>query len=166
MVLLRGGPHGEEVYVQLVELYTTVLDAHGDPVADLDAPDFAVYDEGERQALHGFRKLEEIPVHLADVQEYARRAGVAIYSVALGTDRRLRPLRRLARETGGRSYTLRASELPGVYEEIERELRAQYLLTYQAPEAPAGARETFRRVEVRVARPGIEARTLAGYYPE
>lgn len=102
--------------------------------------------------------------------EYARRSGVTIYTVALdvpgpgsrGLGRQARNrLRELARETGGRAFAIRAaSELTGVYQEIEDELRSQYLIAY-APDGQ-GEPDTFREVEVEVK--GGEARTIRGYY--
>jgi len=102
-----------------------------------------------------------------DTLDYARRTGVAIYSIGLGVptnppDGRL-ALDQLARETGGRSfYVDRAHELERVYAAIERELRAQYLIAYQSPRSGGDA---FREIEVEILRPGAEARTIRGYYP-
>ncbi|MDX1504003.1 MAG: VWA domain-containing protein, partial [Thermoanaerobaculia bacterium] len=72
-----------------------------------------------------------------DTLEYARRAGVAIYSIGLSLRGKhgeaKRKLGKLAEETGGRAFFVdRAQELPGVYEEIERELRSRYSLAYQS----------------------------------
>ena len=101
--------------------------------------------------------------------ESARRAGIAIYAVGLD----LAPaeaaaakekLSRLAAETGGRSFFIAGTEaLPGVYREIERELRAQYRIAYQSTNA--GVEDRFRLVQVQVGGPGLEARTISGYYP-
>ncbi|HVF59891.1 MAG TPA: VWA domain-containing protein [Thermoanaerobaculia bacterium] len=101
--------------------------------------------------------------------ESARRAGIAIYAVGMD----LAPaeaaaaketLSRLAAETGGRSFFIAGTEaLPGVYREIERELRAQYRIAYQS--SNAGVEDRFRLVQVQVGGPGLEARTISGYYP-
>jgi len=103
-----------------------------------------------------------------DALDYARRTGIAIYAIGLGpagTEPTIRTkLMRLASETGGQSFFVqRASELARVYETIEGELRTQYLLAYQSTNAESD--DAFREVEVRVARPGAEAKTLRGYYP-
>ena len=102
-----------------------------------------------------------------DVLDYARRSGVAIY--AIGLDVPTHPptagvaLDRLARETGGRSFRVdRASRLGPIYEEIEKDLRSQYLLAYQS-DSPGG--DGYRKVEVAVDRPGVTVRTATGYYP-
>ncbi len=100
--------------------------------------------------------------------EYARRAGVSIYAIGLDLGRKegdaRKKLRRFADETGGRSFFIEsAAELPAIYEEIQRELRSRYYLAYQSTNtAPEDA---FRTIEVEIARPGLEAKTLRGYYP-
>jgi Ca-activated chloride channel family protein len=102
-----------------------------------------------------------------DLLEYARRSGVTIYTIGLnvsGLDLAVRrKLDQLATETGGRVfYASNAGELRGVYEEIERELRSQYLLAYSSnSRKPAGQ---FRTIEVKV-KGGLKGRTLGGYYP-
>ena len=106
-----------------------------------------------------------------DALEYARRSGVALYTVGIGlstreSDVRLK-LSRLADETGGRFFFIeRASELEGIYDSIQKELRSQYLLAYQSSkEGDDDDREKFRTVEVKLSKPGLEAKTLRGYYP-
>jgi Ca-activated chloride channel family protein len=101
--------------------------------------------------------------------EYARRSGVAIYTVGINlsyqdVDARSK-LTRLADETGGRSYFIaRAGELEGIYGAIQTELRSQYLLAYQSSHEGSEP-DKFRTVEVKIAKPGLEAKTLRGYYP-
>ncbi len=103
-----------------------------------------------------------------DALEYARRSGVAIYTVGIDLSSRETDVRtklsRLAEETGGRFFFITgASDLPGVYQAIEKELRSQYLLAYQS--SSGGDSDKFRTVEVKVGKPGLEAKTLRGYYP-
>ncbi len=107
----------------------------------------------------------------SDALEYARRSGVALYTVGLDlssqeADVRLK-LARLADETGGRFfYISKASELERIYDQIQSELRSQYLLAYQSSkETTLGDANKFRTVEVKMSRPGLEAKTLRGYYP-
>ena len=57
----------------------------------------------------------------------------------------------------------KAKELDGIYDTIQKELRSQYLLAYQSPQQGKG--DKFRAVEVKVARPGLEAKTIRGYFP-
>lgn len=74
-------------------------------------------------------------------------------------------LRRLAQETGGRLFTPKqGNELAGVYNEIANELTSQYVLGYLSTNRQQDG--AFRRISVRVARPGVQARTRSGYYAQ
>ena len=99
-----------------------------------------------------------------DALDYARRAGVTIYAIGLGDDVDKRKLSRLSEETGGRAFFLKnVDELAGIYASVEQELRSQYLIDYQSTNTTGG--NTFRSVELKVDRPGAEAKTIRGYYP-
>jgi Ca-activated chloride channel family protein len=99
-----------------------------------------------------------------DALDYARRAGVTIYAIGLGEDVDKRKLSRLSEETGGRAFFLKnAEELAGIYAGVEQELRSQYLIAYQSTNTSGG--NVFRSVELKVDRPGLEAKTIRGYYP-
>jgi VWFA-related protein len=103
-----------------------------------------------------------------DALEYARRAGVVIYTVGLNVGSLQLGVRNkltaLAGETGGRSFFIgQAAELDSVYREIEEELRSQYLLTY-ASDNPKSDGE-FRTVDLTVQEGRLKARTIRGYYP-
>jgi Ca-activated chloride channel family protein len=96
--------------------------------------------------------------------DYARRAGVAIYPIGLGPQVEKPKLKKLAEETGGRAFFLDdASGLAPVYAAIEEELRSKYLIAYQSTNTGGG--DTFRTVELKVAKPGVEVKTMRGYYP-
>ena len=98
--------------------------------------------------------------------DYARRSGVAIYSIGIDLKEfEVRTkLQKLSEETGGRSFFIGATgELSKVFETVEKELRSQYLLAYQS--SNPGRDDKFRAVEVKVAKPGLEAKTVRGYYP-
>ncbi len=103
-----------------------------------------------------------------DALEYAKHSGIAFYTIGLGLtakepDIRLK-LAQLATETGGRSFFIeRAAELAGTYSDIETELRSQYLVAYQS--SKQGNDGKFRAVGIKIQRPGLEARTVPGYYP-
>jgi len=106
----------------------------------------------------------------ADALEYAKRSGVAIYSVAIhlstkDADVRMK-LSQLAEQTGGHFFFVdKASELDEVYKAIEEEVRTQYLLAYQSTQSGNGSRDKFRQVEIKLQRPGLEAKAIPGYYP-
>ncbi len=101
--------------------------------------------------------------------EYARRAGVAIYTIGLGIDGKgTKPARKsltqIAEETGGRSYFIDdATELGQIYEAILEELRSRYLIAYQSTNADTSG--PFRTIELRSKAPGTTAKTMHGYYP-
>lgn len=100
--------------------------------------------------------------------DYARRSGVTIYPVGMNLTSRNTGIRmkldRLADETGGRTFLISgAKELERVYTLIEEELRSQLLIAYQS--SKEGNDGKFRAVEVKVRRPGVEAKTVRGYYP-
>ncbi|MFL6193653.1 MAG: VWA domain-containing protein [Thermoanaerobaculia bacterium] len=104
--------------------------------------------------------------HFEDALESARRAGIAVYTIGLGlpkgpaADR----LTRLAAETGGRSFLLPDTNgLDQAYQEIARDLRSRYHLAYESTNTHTG--DAFRAVRVEVGKPGLEARTISGYYP-
>ena len=72
-------------------------------------------------------------------------------------------LPQLAQETGGRSFfPSSVSELSQIYDTISDELSSLYSIAYTSKNpARNGA---WRRIVVRVARPGLVARTRQGYY--
>lgn len=108
----------------------------------------------------------------------AREMGVPIYlvlmrkkpdeSAAIGLISRSFTSRavRLAEATGGRVfYAKEYKSLDAVYDEIEAELRSQYLITYY-PKNAAGAASSghgFREIDLAVRGAGLHARTLNGY---
>jgi VWFA-related protein len=99
--------------------------------------------------------------------DFARRTGVALYPIGLRLPQRdfeaRARLAQLAEETGGRLFIIQGvGELARVYEEIERELRSQYLLVYQSPQTEG---DRYREVKVTVKRPGLEVKTARGYFP-
>ena len=96
--------------------------------------------------------------------EFARRAGVTVYTIGLGEDVEKAKLKRLSEETGGRAFFPKdAGELPGIYTTIQEELRSQYLIAYQS--ATVRKDQGFRTVDLKVVKPGLEAKTIRGYYP-
>jgi Ca-activated chloride channel family protein len=106
-----------------------------------------------------------------EVLDLARRSETAIYAIGLreqGNGRREGKqaefvLRELSEQTGGRVfYPLLVSELPKIYEQIAQELASQYSLGYISGNTQRNG--AWRRVSVRVTKPGLLARTRQGYY--
>ncbi|OYT71145.1 MAG: hypothetical protein CFK52_08955 [Chloracidobacterium sp. CP2_5A] len=69
----------------------------------------------------------------------------------------------LCRQTGGRVLMVTSlSELSSGFGQLETELRAQYALSYYSSNEARDGK--FRRIEVRVKRPGVTVRARRGYY--
>jgi Ca-activated chloride channel family protein len=132
---------------------------------------FALYYLGGAQGQRAVLLLSDGEDHtssfrFADALESARRAGVAVYAIGIDLPKEgaSGELARLAAETGGRSFFVRGTgDLDRVYQEIQRDLRSRYRISYQSSNTTPG--EAFRTVRVEVARPGVEARTISGYFP-
>ena len=273
LVFINAPDYLEELEIQFVELYTTVLDAQGRPVDGLSKEQFEVEEDGVRQSIARFEKVENLPIHVGilidnsasmvgtlgevrkaalsffdqaitprdraavitfnsfpnlaveltndksalgsglaglvpegqtalydsvmfalyyftgikgqrailvlsdgrdessrfdfdETLEYARRAGITIYSIGfrLNDFAARRKLTQLADETGGRSFYIRdIEELQLIYEAIQRELRSQYLIAYQSTNTEDD--NEFRAVELDVDRKDLTVKTLSGYYP-
>ncbi len=103
------------------------------------------------------------------VVDYGLRSGVAVYAIALesgledprSTRQHRDELAELALLTGGRFFRVRSlMRLDDVYEQIQLELRSQYLLTYYSPEGSPG----FRRVDLEVEGSNrLQVKTRQGY---
>lgn len=111
-------------------------------------------------------------VSFEEVLEQAKRSETAIYAIALKSKDYLTTkgyneadyvLRQLTTQTGGRVFFPTAvDELPEIYRQISEELSSQYALGYSSRNAKRDGR--WRRIVVRITRPGVLARTKQGYY--
>lgn len=106
--------------------------------------------------------------NVEETLDFARRAGIAIYSIGLDIPRSeseaRKVLKKLADETGGRDFFIKdTSELQAIYDSIQLELRSRYLLAYQSTNSARELR--FRVVDLKVDRSGLDAKTIRGYYP-
>jgi Ca-activated chloride channel family protein len=106
-----------------------------------------------------------------EVLDLAKRSDTAIYSIGLRTEEGSVKgfkeaefvLRQFAQETGGRSFfPAQIGDLAGVYGQIAEELSSQYTLGYTSKNARRDG--AWRRVVVRIDRPGVAARTKQGYF--
>ncbi len=96
---------------------------------------------------------------------YARASRVPLYFIGvgftLGGDGKMKAL---ASETGGSAYFVRKVEQLGdTYRELEKDLRSQYLISYQTENTKTDT--DYRTVEVKVDRPDAKVRTIRGYLP-
>jgi VWFA-related protein len=71
-------------------------------------------------------------------------------------------LRHVAERTGGR--VLRSNDIDAVLRRTLDEGRRYYLLTYEPPPGTFSGRFAYRRLDVKVRRPGVEVRARAGFY--
>ena len=99
--------------------------------------------------------------------EYAQRAAVPIYAIGIGIGKMdieaRSKVNRLCSETGGTAYYVDvASELTKIYEDIQNELRSQYVLGFY-PAAGVKSGSKWREVTVQVAEG--KAKTIRGYFP-
>ena len=110
-------------------------------------------------------------IEYEDVLDLAKRSETAIYAIGLRQAETGRGkfkeaefvLRQLSQETGGRVFfPTSVSELPKIYEQISEELASQYAIGYSSKNPMKNG--AWRRIEVRVNRPGLVARTRRGYY--
>lgn len=99
--------------------------------------------------------------------EYARRAAVPIYAIGIGIrgnemDVRYK-LSRFASETGGSTHYIEtAADLGRIYDDIQKELRSQYVIGfYPAADVKAGGK--WRELTVQASEGKVK--TLRGYYP-
>jgi len=104
----------------------------------------------------------------SDALGYAQRMGVTIYTIGIDIPTTKVATRwqinKLASVTGGRAFFVsEKSELDAIYEEINRELRTQYLVAYTSnSERPP---DELRKIKVEVDRKKVKVRTITGYYP-
>ena len=107
-----------------------------------------------------------------EVLDLAKRSETAIYTIGLREQRDGgRPsfkeaeyvLKQLAQETGGRSFfPTSVHELPKIYEQISQELSTLYSVAYSSKNSLRNG--AWRRIVVRMAKPGLIARTRLGYF--
>ena len=106
-----------------------------------------------------------------DVLDLAKRSETAIYAIGLRQQETGRGkfkeaefvLRQLSQETGGRVFfPTSVGELPKIYEQISEELASQYSMAYSSKNPMRNG--AWRRIDVRVTKPGLTARTRRGYY--
>lgn len=110
----------------------------------------------------------------AEALEEVQRAEITLYTVGLGRhlDREMDftgrstladLLQVAAEQTGGRSYlSSHARRLKKIYEEVSRDLRHQYWLSYYPSRTGPGGE--WRSIELRVRDPRLQVRTRAGYF--
>jgi VWFA-related protein len=96
------------------------------------------------------------------VTAMARSLEVSIYSVGIqGFDTPKGFLKNLAQDTGGAYYfPSKVGELIQVFEAISKDLKNNYLIAYSPKRA---ADNTYRKIEIKIARPEVTVRVRPGY---
>lgn len=99
---------------------------------------------------------------------YARSARVPLYFIGVGLGifdaGGTAKMKALAAETGGFAYFIRdVKQLAETYGQLEKDLRSQYLIAYNTQSTTK--HRTYRKVEVKVNRPGMTVRTIRGFIP-
>ncbi|MBO0719666.1 MAG: VWA domain-containing protein [Blastocatellia bacterium] len=106
----------------------------------------------------------------SDAVEEALRAEAVIYAIAVGDPRdqgvNKSELNRICEPTGGRAFIPRdVEDLDRAFNELEQEMRQQYLLAYEPINDRADG--SFRRIEVRTTnRKGAHIHHRQGYYAD
>jgi Ca-activated chloride channel family protein len=99
---------------------------------------------------------------------YVRASRVPIYFIGIGLGigdfSGTSKMKAMAGETGGVAYFVKdVKQLPETYQQLEKELRTQYLISYNAEASKKD--QKYRLVEVKVDRPDAKVRTIRGYIP-
>ena len=99
--------------------------------------------------------------------EYARRTAVPIYGIGIGIRSTEVDVRykfgRFCSETGGNVYYIdTATDLARIYNEVQNELRSQYVLGFYPPDGVKPGSK-WREISVQVSEG--RAKTIRGYYP-
>lgn len=103
-----------------------------------------------------------------EIDRLTKAAGVPIYVIAYDSDlnddqpQDVNRLQYLAGETGGFLVTASAQNLQAKYADIEKDLRAQYAITYQITDL--AHHNQWRKVHVMLKSPQLTARTIRGYF--
>lgn len=103
-----------------------------------------------------------------EMLQYVRASRVPIYFIGIGLGfsdfSGTSKMKAMAAETGGVAYFIgNVKELPATYAQLEKELRTQYLVSYNAEASRKD--QKYRTVDVKVDRPDAKVRTIRGYIP-
>jgi Ca-activated chloride channel family protein len=99
---------------------------------------------------------------------YARSARVPLYFIGVGLGimdtSGTNKMKTLAAETGGIAYFIHdIKQLDATYAQLDKDLRSQYLIAYNAQTSVKD--RAYRKVEVKVSKPGMTVRTIRGFIP-
>lgn len=103
-----------------------------------------------------------------DMLTYVRASHLPIYFIGIGMGFSdmggTSKMRALAAETGGVAYFIgNVKELKETYDKLEKDLRSQYLVSYNTESSKKDTK--YRTIEVKVDRPDAKVRTIRGFIP-
>lgn len=122
-------------------------------------------DRPGRKALIVFSDGEDTTsiVQKESVIAMARAVEASVYAVGVGNPPK-GFLKQISQDTGGAFYFPdKVGELIEVFDTIAKELRNNYLIAYSPKR---NADNTYRKIEVRVSRPGASVRVRPGYFAQ
>ncbi|HXH38768.1 MAG TPA: VWA domain-containing protein [Thermoanaerobaculia bacterium] len=117
-------------------------------------------DGGDTSSINSFDEIDGL----------TKAAGIPIYVIAYNSvvnedaPQDINRLRYLTGETGGFLVTASAENLQARYTDIEKDLRAQYAITYQITDLVRP--NQWRKVHVMLKSPQLTARTIRGYFAQ
>jgi len=130
--------------------------ARADPMALATAALMASYRDTTREAARN-----NVAVYPVDPSGLSVSLADVSARLASPESLRLAGLRQYAEDTGGRAV-VSTNSFGDAFAAIARETSTYYLMGYSPDQQPSA--EPFRRIEVRVARPGVTVRARRGYY--
>jgi Ca-activated chloride channel family protein len=172
-IQVRVARYGQDDFARLVErirqqklgTYTAMYDAIGvylDGAASQDGRKVMLLytDGGDTRSSLGLGELMDL-LKASDVTVYA----IGAFDRGNAYAQRM-ILQQMADATGGQAYfPTSVKELDKIYAQIEAEIRAQYTLGYVSANEKADG--TWRKVEIKVTRPGVKEvriRSRKGYF--
>jgi Ca-activated chloride channel family protein len=170
---IRVVRYGQQDFARLVERirrrkpdgYTALYDALGvylDGAAMEDGRRILVLytDGGDTSSSMSFSEAQTL-LRASDVTLYAV-GFLSHLSQSVQMDQRLK-IRQLAEATGGLAFFPSVlKELDAAYDKVLAEIRAQYTIGYLSTNTRTDG--SWRKVEIRVKRPGLKVRTRQGYF--
>jgi len=141
---------------------TSLYDAIGSAVRELKDEKYrraivVLTDGGDNTSITSFDEIDTI----------TKESGIPLYFVAYDSGEPAQPqdldrMRYLAGETGGFVVTASAENLKAKYDDIEKDLRAQYAILYKVVDF--AKHNQWRAVRVVMSSPKLTARTIRGYF--
>lgn len=84
LVFVNAPEYLEELDIQFVELYTTVVDRRGRPVEGLEKSSFRVLEDGREQTIRRFERVDDIPIYAGVVVDTSASMSEELEAVVRG----------------------------------------------------------------------------------